>query len=505
MSQRKVGALLGYFYLLLRNGSSFILTPIMIQIWDKNLYGVFQLGMTIAAYFTLMDLGVQNSIIKFISQYRTESNKDKENLFVGTIFAFYFFLIILVFFVGTLVYLNLQNFFGKTMSINDITELGRIFVILMLSAGFNLFFNVFAGLLTAYEKFSIIRYTDICKTIVRFVVVIILLRMGMKPFFIVAADLIITFIFNLNLVWIVFFKLRSRPTLKGISFIYFKSILKYSFYVYLNVIAIQLFWMVDNIILGVMMSAVAVGIYSLGTLVSSYFQSFSSIIANVLMPGVVSQVTQGASNEQLLNEAVRVGRIKLIFFTWLAIGFIFFGQKFIFLWAGKDFELSYYVAVVIIVPQVLSYTHDVLANVMWAKEKHQVFSIYMLIFALLNVMVTILGVYQFGLIGAAYSTAFAFVVGFIVFASIYYHKIIGINMKLFYSRLFEGLMTSIILTGFVALLISFWSDISWLIFIIQGIMLTISYIIIVWLFGMNEYEKQFIKALINRKKYYVKK
>lgn len=499
MSQRKKGAILGYFYLLLRNGSSFIMTPIMLAIWDKNQYGIFQLGATIAAYLALMDLGVQNSIIKFISQYRAEKNKSKENRFVGTIIAFYCVLSILIFLVGVAIYQNLPFFFNQSMNIDEITELSRIFIVLMFGAIFNLFFNVFTGLLTAYEKFSTIRYRDITRTVFRFVIIIVMLRMEMSPFYIVVADLIINIIFNLSLVWIAFFKIKSRPTLKRVNFAYFKSILNYSFFVYLNVIAIQLFWMVDNIIIGLMMSAAAVGVYSLGTLVSSYFQSFSSVIANVLMPGVVAQVTKGASNEQLLNEAVKIGRIKLIFFIWLTIGFIFLGHKFIVLWAGKDYELAYYIAVIVIIPQVLSYTHDVMANVMWAREKHQKFSVYMIFVALLNVLITIVAVKYMGLLGAAYSTAFAFVVGFLIFASIYYHKIIEIDMKIFYLGLFKGMLPVAIFTSIIAFLISFWSNLNWITLITQGLLLSIFYVIIVYFFGMNNYEQQFFKKLINRK------
>jgi len=487
MGQRKRGVILGYISLIITNGASFIITPIMLSVWDKSQYGVYQLCMTMAAYFLLMDLGINNSIVKYVSQYRTKNEKQNENHFVGVIITFYLALGIVIALGGLVVLHYFPVIFKHSMTIKEVAESRSIFAILLLNTYLSLFFNLFKGIVNAYERFTTLKFNDIAKTVMRFTTIFILLRLGLPPIKVVIADTIINAILGLSIGYIVIFSIKTRPTIRGITLSYFYSIINYSFFVFVNVLAIQLFWMVDKIILGILTSTAIVAVYSIGTLINSYFQSFSSVFSSVLMPGVVKLVSQDADQDILLNEAIRIGRLKLIFLLWLAVGLVFFGKQFIILWAGPGYVMSYYVALIVILPQVIANSQDVAANVMWAKEKHKTFSVVMLLVALLNCLITVVLVKKIGMLGGAIGTTFAFTGGFIVFASIYYHRVLPMNMFKFYIGISKGIFIATLLAASVSYSISLWGCNSWSVFLVEGLLMSVCYFAIMFYVGFNPY------------------
>ena len=210
------------------------------------------------------------------------------------------------------------------------------------------------------------------------------------------------------------------------------------------------------------------------------------------MPDIVKQVALGTDDSELTAHMIKLGRIKFIVLALPTLGFIFLGKQFINLWVGKDFAEAYLVAILILVPQMIAALADVALYVMWAKNKHKVKSFVSLGICIINIFLTIVLVQKLGMIGAAISTCLAYVLGYIIFNSIYFHKVLNLDMIRFVKQTFHKMWFGFLVAIIGTFLISFYTATSWFFLGIQSIGITVIYGFSLWFFGFNYYEKQLV-------------
>ena len=64
----------------------------------------------------------------------------------------------------------------------------------------------------------------------------------------------------------------------------------------------------------------------------------------------------------------KVGRIQFIVLGLILSGFIFLGRPFIYLWAGEEYEISYYVALFLIIPVTVPLIQNLGIEIQTAKK-----------------------------------------------------------------------------------------------------------------------------------------
>ena len=98
MSQLKKGAILSYGNILLTNIIGLVITPFMIKALGDSEYGLYTLIGSLVTYFSLMDFGLNNTIIRFVAKYRAEKDKKGEENFLVSILLIYLVISLVVFF-----------------------------------------------------------------------------------------------------------------------------------------------------------------------------------------------------------------------------------------------------------------------------------------------------------------------------------------------------------------------------------------------------------------------
>lgn len=496
MEGKKAGIILGLFSMLFQNLASFFLTPLMITVFGDGKFGVYKLVLSITAYFALADLGISNSVVKYVSEYKAQKDKNTESRFVSLILLVDVFVGIFIFAVSFIFYYSIPPFFSKSLSADEVRLLQSLFFLLVFNGIFNLFSNLTNGIIKSYEKFGLLKIINICKTAVRTAVTVFLLLNGFSVFSVVLLDMIISFLIFLW-TWIycrVSLKIKLAD-IRTLEFSYLKKIFSYSLIVFVDAVAFYLFWSADNIIIGYFMSSSAIAVYSIGTLISSLFFSFSLITSDVLMPEIVSKVVSNTSNEMMTEHMIKIGRIKLAILGLPVIGFIFLGKEFITLWVGPNYTDAYYIALIVIIPSMFAGICDVGLYVMWAKNKHKIKSLVSIAISLLNIVLTIVLVKKIGIIGAAAGTAFAYIAGYDIFNSIYFHKVLGLNMFKFFKDTFHKLWIPIFITSVASFLISCVAADSWLTLILLSAFITSVYLILLFSTGINRRELEMIKRI----------
>ena len=119
--------------------------------------------------------------------------------------------------------------------------------------------------------------------------------------------------------------------------------------------------------------------------------------------------------------------------------------------------------------------------------------IILILFAFVNVAVSIVLSKLYGGIGAAIGTSISLIGGSIISMNIFYHKKVGINMIEFWKNI---LRMSLPMIGciIVAIIIKIYVPIQSVpMLLLQIIIYAILYCLVVWKWSMNDYEKELIK------------
>jgi O-antigen/teichoic acid export membrane protein len=498
MSSKKSGVILGYIAMVVSNVSSFFLTPLMIAVFGTSEFGVYKLVLSFTSYFALADLGLSNAIVRYVSEYRTNNDKKSESKFIGLVMLIDLSMGAFLLACGVAFYYYIPTIFNSSFSLSEIDLLKNMFFLVVASGILTLFVNLAGGILKSYEKFAILKTVNIIKTLVRVGVITILLLLDFHAFEIVLIDTLLMLSVFLYTSFYCIKQLNVRPALRNLDLNYSKEILSYSLIVFVDAVAFHFFWAADSFIIGVYISSAAIAVYSIGTLLSSLFFAVSIVISDVLMPDIVKQVTSGADDKQLTDHMIKIGRIKFIILALPTLGFILVGNTFISLWVGTEFSMAYWVAIITLVPQMIAALTDVAQYIMWAKNKHKIKSFVSMAICIINIILTIFLVQKYGIIGAAISTCVAFVSGYIIFNSVFFHKVLNLNMIRFIKETFHKIWFGFAIATVLAFLISMYSASNWFSFILQCILITLTYTVSMWFFGFNNYEKQIVLVPIKK-------
>jgi O-antigen/teichoic acid export membrane protein len=207
---------------------------------------------------------------------------------------------------------------------------------------------------------------------------------------------------------------------------------------------------------------------------------------------IVLTITKEASDKEVSDLFIRVGRVQYIILSFALSGFAVFGQEFINLWVGKQYSNSFIIALIIIVPLIISLSQGIGGIILQAKNMHKFKSIVYFIIAIANVLLSLLFVQWWGAIGCALATAVAFTIGNVVIMNGYYWKKINIDIPRFWKNIVRMSFPLVISLVFGETINKLVIADSWIVLFIKMIGFSVGYILLMWFTGMNNYEKDLV-------------
>ena len=277
-----------------------------------------------------------------------------------------------------------------------------------------------------------------------------------------------------------------------------KEIWVFSFFIFLNMIVDQINWSVDKFILGMFGGTVAVAVYAVGGQINTLYMSLSTSVSSVFIPRINTIVADNDDNAKLTDIFTRVGRIQFIVLALVLFGFILLGKYFISVWAGNGYDSAYYVVLLLIIPVTVPLIQNLGVEIQRAKNMHKFRSIVYFIIAFGNVLLSIPLTKVYGEVGAALGTAITMTLGNVIIMNWYYHARVKLDMKYFWNNIFS-LLPAILVSFFIGLAVSKVIVVDSIInFIIVGCIYVLAYIICMYLFGLNSYEKSLFDGVINK-------
>ena len=497
-NQLKIGVILSYITMFAQNIIGILYTPIMLRLLGKSEYGLYQLVYSVVSYLGLLSFGFGSAYVRFYSRYKVKNDEDGIARLNGMFITIFLIIALISVLAGSVLVFNVELIFKQGLTPSEINT-ARILMILMV---FNLAVtfpsSVFDSYVTAHECYFFQRVVSLLQTVLNPFLTLPLLLMGYKSISLVVVTTILTvgkFIMNM---YYCRKKIDMRFKFKNMQFSLLKEIWVFSFFIFLNMIVDQINWSVDKFILGMFGGTVAVAVYAVGGQINTLYMSLSTSVSSVFIPRINTIVADNDDNNQLTDIFTRVGRIQFIVLALVLNGFILLGKYFISVWAGNGYDSAYYVVLLLIIPVTVPLIQNLGIEIQRAKNMHKFRSIVYFIIAIGNVLISIPLTKAYGEVGAAFGTAITMTLGNIIIMNWYYHARVKLNMKYFWSNIFK-LFPAILISFCIGLVASKIITVNSIInFIIVGCIYAISYLICMYLFGLNSYEKGLFDGAVNK-------
>jgi len=420
---------------------AFFFTPYLIDMLGKERYGIWNLAFSVIAYLGLTDLGLKQSIVRYISKYLATKDWKQLNEVYSSSIKIYFYISLLI----ILVTLSVVFYFIRFFKIDP--QYFEIAQIVIFTLGVNEAFTYACLPITslgAYHRFDITAYFKISRLIIQTVGIIVLLELGYgltsMAFLIVALNF--GFIFGLNFYRSKLFP-KNRFAFNAITKEKTKLLLDYGLYSFMIVGAWIVIFQSDNIIIGTFISMEAVAVYSIAGMIITQIRGAIQVIAVPLVPAISHFEAEDDYNK-IIDIYHKSTRYMYYFSSYLAISVMIFGGPFILLWVGDEFSTTIDLLHILIIAAAIYIPQTIANSVLFGISKHKIAFYVLLGEAISKISLSIILLKFYGIIGIAIGTAVPQVIIYTFIYPYVFHKTMSADLKRFYKTAGISIMYAIV-------------------------------------------------------------
>ena len=499
--QLRIGVILNYLNIGLGNLIPIFYTPIMLSLLGQSEYGLYKLSANITGYLSLASLGIGSAITRYIIKSGTEEGKEAEEKVFGMFLTIFRIIAFVALFGGLFLSFRVGSWYDASLDAAQLERMRILMVIMTVNMSLSFILSPYISVVTAHERYVFAQIMHIVGTCVVPLVNLVVLFMGYASIGMAVSSLVIQLFLRIAYLIYVRKNLRLKPRYEKISIGKIKEVLLFSFWVFLAEVVGKLYVATDTTMIGAIpeLSTKGVAIYNVGTVFSGMILTIAVGLSGVLAPRTNKMVFKGASNSELTDFAIRIGRMQALIVGIIISGFVVFGKPFIHFYVGDSYKDSYWVALLIMIPNMIPIVQNVFLNIIVAQNKHRFRSIVYLGIAIANVIGTWFLLKTMGVIGAALMTGIARIVGQGFVMNWYYSKKIGMEIGRFWKNIFPAYACCIVMM-FAGLMTASYVDFYKIPTLIIGIIFfSLVYFVLNWILVMNKSEKDIFHNLIRLK------
>ncbi|WP_370236094.1 oligosaccharide flippase family protein [Brevundimonas sp.] len=495
MSQRLNAAMLSYTQVAVRIATTLVYTPILVGTLGQEGYGLFSIVGALAAYFYMIDFGMNDGVMRFF--VRHEKTPDERRTFLKQMLGFYAGLGLLVVGATFAAHELAPTLFGASLTAPQLALLQDMILVVGAGAAVMVAFNPLGALLSAMERFVFLRSLEIFTALASTVLTVILLWQGFGALMVVmvmSGALVFQVVVRLGYI---VQKLKIPVGWSWPGWSRLKPVALYAAPIFVSILVEQIYWKLDNQIIGAVLGAAPVALYALGTTFNKHLMSFGTAISRIMAPEIIRQADAGADAAALNGLLIRVSRLQALFLLLVISGLALFGARFIDLWLGPDYGLAYTILLVVLIPYTLELIGNARNILLQVKNLYWHRSLMILAIACLNIPLTIVLLNLWGVIGAAVSTGIGLLVGYIAVAFLLQLKL-GLDMGRYFRELARGLVLVLALCVPVGLALNHWMIGGWTGLFLCIALYTPVYLGLMLVLGMNAYERGLVRRVLTR-------
>jgi len=241
---------------------------------------------------------------------------------------------------------------------------------------------------------------------------------------------------------------RSSTTPSYPSLGYARSLFDYSKYAFISSVGGYFYSWMDIAIIGLFLAQSDVGVYEIAWRVTAVVMLFSSSIANTIFPQVSQWEAEDATKriESLLSDAI----MPALFISIPAFfGVVLFSKEILGLVFGVEYRAGWLVLIILMGEKVIQSIHVILGRSLQGINQPDLAAKASIISIVLNFVLNIILVIEYGIVGAAAATALSFIVNSILHAY-YLSRFVSIHIS--YTQISGCLIASFAMTIVLSLI-----------------------------------------------------
>ena len=492
-----LGAIFSYLIITVQCLTGIIYTPIILRSLGQGEYGVYSLCNSFSGYLTIFNAGMNAAVIRYYVQTKA-ADVSKLPALNGIFVRIFSVMAVLSLVLGLLIGRNAELFFGNNITEQEYLILKHVFIILAFITFITVINCFFSSFIISNEKFIFAKSVNLFRIIVAPTLTIPLLIKGYGSIAIFSINLFL----DIAMLWFnacyclikIKVKFEFRKTDKKLL----KEILIFAGAITVQSVMDQLNWQVDKFVLAWTGGTNEISIYSVGSTLNTYYITIGAAIANVFI-AEINRLVATEKNRELSELFVKMSRVFALLVLMIMSGFCFFGKAFILRWAGPEYEASYYVGLLLMLPITVSLTMGLGQDIMRAKNIHKQQIFINMVVTFLNFVISIPLAIKLGAVGSALGTFLCEIVICIIIQSIYYSKVGRLDMRAYYREMLHMMHGMIlpIIYGVIITRIGIVRN-SYFSIGLNIVAYILIYTISMWLFAMNKYEKGLIMKIVRR-------
>jgi O-antigen/teichoic acid export membrane protein len=353
------------------------------------------------------------------------------------------------------------------------------------------------GILNAYEKFSQLKLCNLLYRLLSVFSVIGVLIFSSSVVVVILATVISHLITVFSKIIIVKFTVPIKINFRASGKATYKKL--FSFTAWTTVINImqRFTHSFAPSVLGITSGALEIGLYAPAVTLEGYFYTLGQAINGMFLPRV-SKYIADKKEDKILDLMIKVGRYQAIVLGLAYIGFVCIGKEFMTLWMGKNYVKSYYLAMIILFPTLISSTQQIAKTTVIAKKLIKYQAIGMIFTGTFGLLASYFMSMKVGALGVCLGTAITSIIN-ILFMNVIYKKKAGINVFVFYKKCYLKLVPCYAIGTVIGLLISKNIHIlGWKGLALKAFLIIISFLAVVYLTYTTKEEKSKLHSSLKK-------
>lgn len=497
MKQIKIGALLSYLAIIVNMIISLLYTPWIIDVLGNSDYGLYTLATSVLSFF-IYDFGISSAISRFISLYRAKDDQEAINNFISVTLKMYLSIIVLISIVTVIIYFQLDNIYVE-LSANELERFKIVYIITGTISLISFPLLPINGIINSYEKFVVLKVLDLVQKISSVVLTFVALSNNFGLYSLVLINGLTQLFFSLIKLAYVFLFLQVKVNFKYKNHRILNKVLKFSSWMFAITVLQRLIVNITPSIIAATFGVIEVPLFSIGQTFDMYLFMIGNALNGLFLPTVTKLSLENDNHLKITNLGIKIGRIQLMIVGLLVGGIIVFGREFIILWIGEDFIASYYIALLLVIPNVFPMTQEILNNYLIAKDEVKYRTLGYAIACVISLGISLTLTPKYGAVGATVGLSAGILAGHVIYMAYIYHKKFEIDMLKFSKEVYiKYISPTIICLSVGSILNHLLPETSWLTLALKVCIYSCVYLASIYFMYMNKNEKQDIISYKNR-------
>jgi O-antigen/teichoic acid export membrane protein len=413
-----------------------LLSPIILHWLGDAAFGIWVLIFSVTGYYGLFDLGIRSSVVRYVSKYTATNDIEDLAKIVNTALFTYGCLGAASLVLTGILSFYVDHIFKIPPELH--AQARWLLVIVGTAVGLGFPLGVVGGYLDGLQRFYVNNWANICGDFARLGLILFAIHKGRGLLTIAAITVGAPLCISMMKALVAY---RLRPVPLGYRYVdraSLRTIINYSSTTLIIMVATQLKFKSDNVVIATMISAAAVTYFSIGSRIVNYGQQVVMALAQNFLP--IASQSEATGNMDRLRKVFVAGN-RFCAFTALPITavLICLGQSIIEVWVGKKYvATSYPILVILLCSATLMWCQAASGRVLFGISKHRTWAYVTLSEGIVNLLLSITLVHYFqragrgpyfGIYGDALGTAIPLFCTMTMFMPWHLCRQLGIRMR----------------------------------------------------------------------------